>query len=85
MSRELRWVTGKHGWQQSAQGDIALFVAQEIGGWIFWAARTKARQASYLVVIPGLATREAAMSAAQSWFDDYLSASQDRSTSPAGP
>ena len=82
MSRALRWVEGEYGRWQSAQGDITLFVAQEIGGWIFWAARTKARRATYMTMSPGLATRETAMSAAQSWFDDYLFAAQDR---PSGP
>ena len=82
MSRALRWVEGEYGRWQSAQGDITLFVAQEIGGWIFWAARTKARRATYMAMRPGLATRETALSAAQSWFDDYLSAPQTR---PSGP
>jgi hypothetical protein len=84
MSRELHWVGGEYGRWQSAQGDVTLFVAQEIGGWIFWAAHTKARRATYMVMIPGLATREAALNAAQSWFDGHISAPQARSTSPAG-
>ena len=66
--QELRWVQGKHGRWQSAQGAVTLFVAQEIGGWIFWAAHTKQRGAPYAAIESGLPSREAAMVIAQAWF-----------------
>ena len=61
------WQPGDHGWLTSRQGWFTLYVAEESSGWVFWAARQGSGRRSYLALVTGLPSRQAATDAAENW------------------
>ena len=68
------WTLGDNGWLVSEQGGVALFVAEESGGWVFWASRRVGRRQEYAALLTGLRDMSEAKAAAEEWLSGHTTA-----------